>query len=175
MERQWSQLDYQRLSMQTIDTKSFKSQFPTIQDWLLHKHLNGQLSKEKTVKWWFKHQKIRKDQSTLKLTSQWSTSRIWVMRVLSNSVIHLRNFKLSSILDLLGLGSSLKIVVRREFAQQRTRNSYSLNLILSKWMKKVARCFSMAEVLSWVIHQKTRVASHLIQKVACLNSISWLL
>jgi len=174
MEKRWSLLDYLKLNTRIVDIKSIKTLFHIIQDWLLLKHWNGQLSKEKTDKWWFRHQKIKitQDQS-IKLMSQWSISKIWVMKALSNLVIHLKSFKLSSIPVQHGLGSSLKIVVKREPALPKIRNSYSLNLIPLKWTKKVDKCFNMEEVLSWAIHQRIKAASHLILKVACLNSISW--
>jgi len=54
------------------------------------------------------------------------------MKVLSNLVILLKNFKLYSIPDQHGLGSSLRIVVKREHALPKTRNSSSLNLNPSK-------------------------------------------
>jgi len=176
MESRWFRLDCLRLNIKIVDIKSTKILFLTTQDWLLLKLSNGQLSKEKTDRWWSRHQKIsQKDQNIRKLTSPWSISKTWVMKVLSNSVIHHKRCKLFSIPDLHGLGSSLRIVAKREFALPKTKNSSSLNLIPSKWTLKVDRCFNMEEVLSWAIHLKTKAAFHLILKVACLNSTSSLL
>jgi hypothetical protein len=80
------------------------------------------------------------------------------MKENSGSETHLKRCKLSSILDLLGLGCSLRSVTNKN-AQLRTEDSINLNPKISKKMRKPVKPFNTVKVKSLGIQLKTELAS----------------